>query len=853
MKGKYVIYGLVLFGLVIALNYMANANNIQTIEVGGLFATNAKAIATCEKFYTGEGSWKVVGSTAPGKFEFYVYWYDGPAGYPDVTHNLGVFTIDDIQTISYYTNKPLPTDGTNPYNFYLVIYTLPDGFDDYGWYGYSLTADPYLSENLSAPANTWVKWSTDDGANKLTFYDWWKSGTYGFYGEPTLQRIQEGIINWLQNYSHGVNQDIDYGLETVMAISFQTGSGWYQFFDGYIDKITITLKNGTSLTIDLENKVWVDDDYDSSTFGFGYDHFNSIQQGVNAVGEGGKVIVNSGTYTETLTFATANYLTIKGSDPSNRPVVDGGVKFANNVAFYGLTLQNLYFKGSAGGGGGGRIFWNANTAPIYDFSMDNCVLDGEMVDGRYGIYGHLFGGSFSITNCEFKNIYGFAVMDIDGSSDYSPYGGNGLPLTTVTFANNYIHDCDGSVALRGYHKTSDPDWQNKKTDVVNVYNNRWENIGGHVPSTDDHWAAIEINSAKILNFYNNIISHVTMGIYGEGQGVQLWDINTLNMYENSITDCAQAGIFVFGGGTGNPYGGPWPVPGGSIYHNNIIAGGLYGILVDSGATGGPLDAEYNYWGDASGPYHPTLNPSGLGNNVSDNVDFHPWWETPTGSIAPTTTKEIGTPIYGDYLTSSTQITLIATDGESGVKATYYRIWYDGAWTDWITYTGPFTLTGECLHYLEYYSEDKAGTIEDVHNQTHYVDNTPPTTTLTFGTPYYTDGVDEWITSSTPITLTSTDGGACACGVYKIYYRINGGAWNEYTAPFTIPDECTHTIEYYAVDNLGNTETTKSQTVKVDNTPPTTTLTFGTPYYTDGVDEWITSSTPITLTSTDGGA
>lgn len=37
-----------------------------------------------------------------------------------------------------------------------------------------------------------------------------------------------------------------------------------------------------------------------------------------------------------------------------------------------------------------------------------------------------------------------------------------------------------------------------------------------------------------------------------------------------------------------------------------------------------LDAEYNWWGDASGPYHPTANPGGLGGTVSDYVDFDPW-------------------------------------------------------------------------------------------------------------------------------------------------------------------------------------------------------------------------------------
>ncbi|GMV90032.1 MAG: hypothetical protein AMXMBFR81_29620, partial [Chthonomonas sp.] len=37
-----------------------------------------------------------------------------------------------------------------------------------------------------------------------------------------------------------------------------------------------------------------------------------------------------------------------------------------------------------------------------------------------------------------------------------------------------------------------------------------------------------------------------------------------------------------------------------------------------------IDARWNWWGHNSGPYHSTLNPTGQGSYVSDNVLFHPW-------------------------------------------------------------------------------------------------------------------------------------------------------------------------------------------------------------------------------------
>jgi alpha-tubulin suppressor-like RCC1 family protein len=58
-------------------------------------------------------------------------------------------------------------------------------------------------------------------------------------------------------------------------------------------------------------------------------------------------------------------------------------------------------------------------------------------------------------------------------------------------------------------------------------------------------------------------------------------------------------------------------------HFNNIVGNNHGVWNDGSET---VDATYNWWGDASGPYHETLNPDGWGEEVSDNVDFKPWLE-----------------------------------------------------------------------------------------------------------------------------------------------------------------------------------------------------------------------------------
>ena len=56
--------------------------------------------------------------------------------------------------------------------------------------------------------------------------------------------------------------------------------------------------------------------------------------------------------------------------------------------------------------------------------------------------------------------------------------------------------------------------------------------------------------------------------------------------------------------------------------NSIVGNTQFGVANDGAES---VDARHNWWGTAAGPYHPTLNPTGAGNNaVSDEVTFSPW-------------------------------------------------------------------------------------------------------------------------------------------------------------------------------------------------------------------------------------
>ena len=60
----------------------------------------------------------------------------------------------------------------------------------------------------------------------------------------------------------------------------------------------------------------------------------------------------------------------------------------------------------------------------------------------------------------------------------------------------------------------------------------------------------------------------------------------------------------------------------TISPNNILTDfDGFGVLNEGSAT---INAKSNWWGDASGPYHETLNTDGKGVKVSDRVDFQPY-------------------------------------------------------------------------------------------------------------------------------------------------------------------------------------------------------------------------------------
>ena len=181
--------------------------------------------------------------------------------------------------------------------------------------------------------------------------------------------------------------------------------------------------------------------------------------------------------------------------------------------------------------------------------------------------------------------------------------------------------------------------------------------------------------------------------------------------------------------------------------------------------------------------------------------------------APVTQLQLTGPSYlgGRLFTaSSTLVGFLAQDPAvdmvaSGVARTEFRL---DASTSFATFTAAFTLS-EGEHALVYRSVDNLGLFETNRSTAITSDATAPATTLLVnGQP--TGGASIIAISTDAFSLTSTD---TASGVAAVRYRLDGGVEIAFTAEFSLSPG-SHTLAYFAVDNVGNMESSRTVAVSV---------------------------------------
>jgi hypothetical protein len=419
--------------------------------------------------------------------------------------------------------------------------------------------------------------------------------------------------------------------------------------------------------------MYVDDDYTSATPGWGYDHFAVIQDAINAASSGGTVIVYSGTYYENQ-IVINKALTVQGAGWVST-VIDGGgatltsaglVRIVANgdVTFSGFTVRNaggppnggdyhddltnvgIYAQSSSSSAtyiiSGNKIFGTNEPDDWEDYGFytnggqehltfsTNIVMEtagnAVLVERHVGvtdiIYNTLDAGCWGIDPIYFMTYGGQDITSlqnvsnntIDVGTGTNPHGSGDNKITAIGFSSAYL-GCAGVDDTGKYTNIEICD---------NVINNVQAYERG-IALDNFAWgdgSGGEISGAVIRG---NVIDGVSA--IPPSFGIRLSGLVTDVVIEENVIAGCDMSIW----GTADYYGDGTAYPVGTLIYYNNFDGNGEGLIWGGSVL---FDARFNWWGDASGPYHVVLNPGGLGDSVSDGVSFAPWYDAayPSGEL-----------------------------------------------------------------------------------------------------------------------------------------------------------------------------------------------------------------------------
>jgi PKD repeat protein len=400
---------------------------------------------------------------------------------------------------------------------------------------------------------------------------------------------------------------------------YSPGSGVFNF-NGALDDVRIYNRALTENEIQelfTPSKVYVDDDFTSSTTGWGYDHFSSIQAGVDAVDVGGTVYVSSGTYYESIHI-----------DNSQHPE-----HILNNITFIGEDKQTTIIN---------AIDNEINMGAIYIDTTHGFRISGFTLRGFNApcVYSRDCDNTL-ITDCIFKD---------------STYGG--LIYTEYTHENNTIRDCESynnNVGI-GVHGAAENYYLNRSS-ILNCYIHN-NGIGVYVYGRSDWYGIINHTVVTGCDIFNNTEKGIFINqLLGKILGVTIYHNNFFNNVGNAYDNGTNVwfNITLHEGNYYDDYTGednnhdgigdtPYNIPGGSNQD-------LYPLMNQYGSDNDLPIA------DAGGPYYANVGNSitfsGSGSSDTDGTitgyrwDFTNDGTYDTGWLASATTTH-SYPAVGTY-------------------------------------------------------------------------------------------------------------------------------------------------------------------------------------------------------------
>jgi parallel beta-helix repeat protein len=314
------------------------------------------------------------------------------------------------------------------------------------------------------------------------------------FKEIDFESIIDGVLStqWVFYPTSG-NTDFDFKVK----VSNTDGLAYI-----YVNEVL-------ELTVNLPSTdtVYVDDDFTSSTPGWGYDHFSSIQAGVDAVDVGGTVFVSSGTYTESLGpnheyVRIDKSLTLKGENKANTIINCPG---AGDIC--GILIS---------------ITWDG---------VDNVNISGFTVQAQHqesvGIYANPYCDNLRIEDCIVHSFsegiscrIGCSNVIIRNCTSYDNNREGGITLQETDYNNIEISNCTCYSNTYGIKINSEMDGlffhNNLFNNTVNAYDigvNTWYNPNIHEGNYYDDYTGEDTNGDGIGETPYNILGGSNQDLY----------------------------------------------------------------------------------------------------------------------------------------------------------------------------------------------------------------------------------------------------------------------------------------------------------------------------------------------------
>jgi hypothetical protein len=314
-------------------------------------------------------------------------------------------------------------------------------------------------------------------------------------------------------------------------------------------------------------QVWVDDNFNSGTPGWGVDHFALIQDGINAVDAAGLVSVAAGVYAENIVIAKA--VTISGESAAmvtvypatTAPGDDNGPSFTGSqvivVQAHDVTIEQITVDGNNPGLSSGV------TRNLVDIDARNGIIEA---DGPWN--------NLVVRYCVVQNVYLRGI--------YARSGGSGFDFhhnTVTNVAGGYA-----SIAMFAY------------------------GASGTMANNTVFYAndAISANWSRGIQFLDNTVSNSGSGVHTDNNGGF-----------GGVADLIQGNDVSLGGG--NSYGVwvffPYLNP---TVHLNTVSGQDVGLFAWGGSGGMGTFSDNTVDG--------TGKPGGIGIYVTSGTDAWGSWQ-----------------------------------------------------------------------------------------------------------------------------------------------------------------------------------------------------------------------------------